>query len=83
AYDNIKDSNDLVRKYTIVWGCKESLYKIYATLGLSFFKNIYIRDFEFSDEQIEGQIIHDGNTSSYELKYLEFEGFTCVYAVKV
>jgi len=57
AYDHIKNSNDLVRKYTIVWGCKESLYKIYATIGLSFFKNIYIRDFEFSDNQIEGQII--------------------------
>jgi phosphopantetheinyl transferase len=83
AYAHIKDVTDLVRKYTIVWGCKESLYKIYATIGLSFFKNIYIHDFEFSDTQIYGQIIYNGNTSFYEMKYLEFEGFTCVYAIKV
>ncbi|MCP4976436.1 MAG: 4'-phosphopantetheinyl transferase superfamily protein, partial [Maribacter sp.] len=83
AYNHIKNINDLVRKYTIVWGCKESLYKIYATIGLSFYKNIYIKDFEFEDVKIEGQIIHEGNTSFYDLKYLEFEGFTCVYAIKI
>lgn len=83
AYNHIKNINDLVRKYTIVWGCKESLYKIYATIGLSFYKNIYIKDFEFEDVKIEGQIIHEGNTSFYDLKYLEFEEFTCVYAIKI
>ena len=57
AYGHISDKNDLVRKYTIVWGCKESLYKIYATVGLSFLNHIYINDFEFSDQIIEGEII--------------------------
>ena len=82
AYGHIKDIKELVRKYTIVWGCKESLYKIYATNGLSFLNHIYIKDFEFSDNRIEGQINYDGDTSYYELQYFEFEGFTCVYAIK-
>jgi phosphopantetheinyl transferase len=82
AYDHISDKNDLVRKYTIVWGCKESLYKIYATVGLSFLNHIYISDFEFSDKTIEGEVHYKDDTTYYELKFLEFEGFTCVYAVK-
>ena len=82
AYVHIRDKNDLVRKYTIVWGCKESLYKIYATIGLSFFNHIYIRDFDFSDQVIKGQINYKGDTTYYELEFLEFERFTCVYAVK-
>ena len=82
AYDHIMDINDLVRKYTIVWGCKESLYKIYATIGLSFLNHIYIKDFEFSDKKIQGQINYEEDISYHELKYLEFEGFTCVYAIK-
>ncbi len=82
AYDHITNISDLVRKYTIVWGCKESLYKIYATIGLSFLNHIYIKDFEFSDKKIEGQINYEDDASYYEMKYLEFEGFTCVYAIK-
>ena len=82
AYDHISDKNDLVRKYTIVWGCKESLYKIYATVGLSFLNHIYINDFEFSDKTLEGKVHYKDDTTYYELKFLEFEGFTCVYAVK-
>lgn len=82
AYDHISDNNDLVRKYTIVWGCKESLYKIYATVGLSFLNHIYINDFEFSDKTLEGKVHYKDDTTYYELKFLEFEGFTCVYAVK-
>ncbi|EAQ99790.1 4'-phosphopantetheinyl transferase family protein [Maribacter sp. HTCC2170] len=82
AYEHIKNPNDLVRKFTIVWGCKESLYKIHATQGLSFFRHIYIEDFEFSNTIIEGLIAYEGDTSYYNLQFLEFEGFTCVYAVK-
>ncbi|MDV7137945.1 4'-phosphopantetheinyl transferase superfamily protein [Maribacter sp. TH_r10] len=80
AYSHIKDRKDLVRKYTVIWGCKESLYKIFATIGLSFLNHIYIHDFEFSDELLEGEITYKGKTSFYILKFLEFEGFTCVYA---
>ncbi|PIF01123.1 MAG: 4-phosphopantetheinyl transferase [Maribacter sp.] len=82
AYTHIEDRKDLVRKYTIVWGCKESLYKIYATAGLSFLKHIHINDFGFSDRNLEGEIDYKGNTTYYRLKFMEFEGFTCVYAFK-
>ena len=83
AYSHIKDNHQLVRKFTIVWGCKESLFKIYATQGLSFFQHIHINDFSFSDTNIYGKIVYQGDTSYYDLSYLEFEGFTCVYALRL
>lgn len=83
AYGHIKSTNDLVRKFTIVWGCKESLYKIYATEGLSFMRHIYIEDFGFSDIKIRGQVIYEGATSQYDIQFFEFEGFTCVYALRL
>ena len=82
AYAHIREIKDLIRKYTIVWGCKESLYKIYATEGLSFFKHIYIEDFDFNDKYLKGQINYNGDTSEYDLQFLEFEGFTCVFALR-
>lgn len=81
-YRTIANNEALVRKLTIVWGCKESLYKIYAEPGLSFLENIVISDFSFDDNQTTGEIQYHGKTSSYDISFLEFEGFTGVYAIK-
>jgi hypothetical protein len=67
---------------TIIWGAKESLYKIYATHGLSFMNHIYIHDFKITESVTTGLIRYEGQTSYYNITFLEFEGFTCVYAIK-
>ncbi|MCJ7467443.1 MAG: 4'-phosphopantetheinyl transferase superfamily protein [Maribacter sp.] len=79
-YRTIANTDALIRKLTIVWGCKESLYKIYAQEGLSFINHIDISDFYLENGKTTGKIEFQGNISRYELEYLEFEGFTCVYA---
>ncbi len=81
-YRTIANSDALVRKLTIVWGCKESLYKIYAQPGLSFIQHINIRDFSLSDDATKGEILYQGNNTIFDIQFLEFEKFTCVYAVK-
>lgn len=81
-YSTIANTDALIRKLTIVWGCKESLYKIYAIPGLSFLHHIVISDFDLSDGKTSGEIIYKGKKSVYDIDYFEFEGFTCVYAVE-
>lgn len=81
-YRTIANSDALIRKLTMVWGCKESLYKIYAQTGLSFLHHIDIRDFSLSDNGTTGEILYQGNTTLFDIQFLEFEKFTCVYAVK-
>ncbi|MGB5369513.1 MAG: 4'-phosphopantetheinyl transferase superfamily protein [Flavobacteriaceae bacterium] len=81
-YSTIANTDALIRKLTIVWGCKESLYKIYAKPGLSFLHHIVISDFDLSDGKTSGEIIYKGKKSVYDIEYFEFEGFTCVYAIE-
>lgn len=79
-YKTIANHNALVSKLTIVWGAKESLYKIYGKKKLLFLHHIYIEDFKFADKQTTGEIRYEGHLSNHEIHFLEFEGFTCVYA---
>ncbi len=79
-YETLENHDDLVRKLTIVWGAKESLYKIYGKKKLLFLHHIYIEDFKFSDKKTNGEIRYEEKVSSYVIHFLEFEGFTCTYA---
>ncbi|TMM30027.1 4'-phosphopantetheinyl transferase superfamily protein [Polaribacter aestuariivivens] len=79
-YKTIANHDALISKLTIVWGAKESLYKIYGKKKLLFLHNIYIEDFKFEDEKTTGEIKYNGEQFSYSIEFLEFEGFTCVFA---
>jgi len=80
-YKTIANHDALIAKLTIVWGAKESLYKIYGKKKLRFLQHIYIEDFMFDDEKTTGEIRYDGKADKYNVFFLEFEGFTCVYAM--
>ena len=82
-YKTLANSEALMRKLTIVWGAKESLYKIYARQGLSFLRHIDVMDFSFDDTRTVAEILYKGEKTHYEIDFLEFEGFTCVYALKL
>ena len=79
-YKTIANVDALISKLTIVWGAKESLYKIYGKKKLLFLHHIYVDDFKFIDGKTTGKIRFNGEESSYHIEFLEFEGFTCVYA---
>ncbi len=81
-YRTLANSEALIRKLTIVWGAKESLYKIYAKQGLSFLHHVDVKDFSFDDSETTAEILYHGDASEYRISFLEFEGFTCVYAIK-
>lgn len=81
-YNTIANHEALVRKVTIVWGGKESIYKVYAEKGLSFIKHIDIDNFSMEASKTKGTVYYGNNTATYSLDFLEFEGFTCVYALE-
>ena len=81
-YKTLANTAAVVRKLTIVWGAKESLYKIYGHKGLSFLEHIDVQDFLFDNQKTTAQIVFKGNLSNYKIEFLEFEEFTCVYATR-
>ncbi|HEA29578.1 MAG TPA: 4'-phosphopantetheinyl transferase superfamily protein [Leeuwenhoekiella sp.] len=81
-YRTLANDDAVMRKLTIVWGAKESLYKIYGVKGLSFLQHINVADFSFEDGHTTATINYHGKESHYKVVFTEFEGFTCVYALK-
>ncbi len=81
-YRTLANTAAIIRKLTIVWGAKESLYKIYGQAGLSFLKHIHIDDFTFDGEKTKGYVYYEGIKTAYSISFLEFEGFTAAYALQ-
>ena len=79
-YSTLANADAIIRKLTIVWGAKESLYKLYAQEGLSFLKHIDVQDFYFDHAKTTASVTYEATMSTYDIFFLEFEGFTCVYA---
>lgn len=79
-YYTLTNADARMRKLTIVWGAKESLYKLYAQEGLSFLNHINVTDFDFEDTKTTATITYNNDASVYSITFMEFEGFTCVYA---
>ena len=80
-YHTLANEEAIVRKLTIVWGAKEGIYKLVGIPGLLFLHHIYVEDFSFEDEELTARLNYQGEQTNFKLKYLEFEGFTCVYTL--
>ena len=82
-FDYLKDSDpEYVRKLTVIWCAKESLYKLFATPGLSFLQNCLVLPFTFQEDETISWIDFEQQKLRFNVHYLEFEGFTCAYAIE-
>lgn len=81
-FDYLKGSDiDYVRKLTVIWCVKESLYKLFNTIGLSFKQHCLVIPFMIYDEVTVAWIDYNDKKYRYIIHFLEFEGFTCAYAI--
>jgi 4'-phosphopantetheinyl transferase EntD len=76
-----KDSEDFIRKLTVIWGVKESLYKLFATPGMLFKAHFLVIPFMLEDGITVAWIDYQSKKYRYNTAFLEFEGFTCAYVV--
>ncbi|QIE59541.1 4'-phosphopantetheinyl transferase superfamily protein [Rasiella rasia] len=80
-YRTLANDDAIIRKLTMVWGAKESLYKSFATPGVSFLQNIFVEDFRLENLSTTAQVRYSGVMENYSVWFLEFEEFTCAYAL--
>lgn len=81
-FDYLKENDtNYIKKLTAIWCVKESLYKLFATPGLSFKKHCLVIPFELIDDETIAWIDYENKKYRYALHFLEFEGFTCAYAI--
>ena len=75
------DEDNYINKLTVIWGIKESLYKLFATPGMLFRKHFLVIPFMLKDEQTVAWIDYQERKYRYNTNYFEFEGFTCAYVI--
>jgi len=76
-----KSSDDYINKLTVIWGIKESLYKLFATPGMLFKEHFLVIPFTFEEGETIAWIDYKDRKYRYNTAFLEFEGFTCAYVV--
>ncbi|TNJ44192.1 4'-phosphopantetheinyl transferase superfamily protein [Tamlana fucoidanivorans] len=76
-----KEDLDYIRKLTAIWCVKESLYKLFCVPGLSFKNCFLVIPFNITDEETVAWIDYKDKKYRYTIHFLEFEGFTCAYAI--
>ncbi|WP_296384533.1 4'-phosphopantetheinyl transferase family protein [Winogradskyella sp.] len=76
-----KNSEDYIRRLTVIWGIKESLYKLFATPGMLFKDHFLVIPFMLEDENTVAWIDYEGKKYRYNTAFLEFEDFTCAYVI--
>lgn len=77
----IHKDDDYIQQLTVIWGAKESLYKIYPFGGLTFKNDIDINSFQIADKKTTGTIKVEGWDKDYDIRFEQLEDFTLVYAL--
>lgn len=77
----INPNDDYIEQLTVVWGGKESLFKIYPHGGLTFKNDIDIESFTMAKGRTTGTIKVPGWNRAYDIFYHQLENFTLVYAI--
>lgn len=78
----IHKDDDYIEQLTVIWGAKESLYKIYPFGGLTFKNDIDINSFQIADKKTTGYIKVEGWDKNYDIRFEQLGGFTLVYALE-
>jgi len=74
-------AENLIEQLTVLWGAKESLYKIHPNGGLSFIEHLPIADFHLKDKQTTGCIKKSPWNECFKIFFESIEDFTLVYAL--
>jgi phosphopantetheinyl transferase len=82
-FEYLKQSEEeYIRKLTVIWCAKESLYKLFATPGLSFKQHILVIPFTCDEKSTVCWIDYKDIKYRYSIHFTEFDGFTCAYAIQ-
>jgi len=75
-----KEAEDYIRKLTVIWGAKESIFKIRNEVGISFKDHISVFPFEINDEKTSALLTFANLNKEFSIHFEEIENFTLVYA---
>ena len=75
-----KENQDYIRKLTVIWGVKESIFKIRNEAGISFKDHIHVLPFEIDAKSGTANLHFQNKTVQFKYHFIEIDNFTLVYA---
>ncbi len=81
GYENqyLESIEEPTRELTVIWGAKESMYKLYGTKGLGFKAHCKVDRFHIGQENITCSLHFEEDHIDFDGFFLEMKGFTMVY----
>ncbi len=76
-----REAENYIRKLTVIWCIKESLYKLFATPGMLFRDHFLVIPFMLDEEQTVSWIDFNEKKYRYQVEFLEFDGYTCAFTL--
>jgi len=79
--ENVSKSDELI-KATVVWGIKESVFKIKNEIGISFKDNIFEDDFNLEDKKCGVSLQFNDKTERFDIvfEFIENYVFVCAFS---
>jgi phosphopantetheinyl transferase (holo-ACP synthase) len=78
-------TKDRLEKLHVIWGAKESLYKIHGKPEVEFCRDIIIESFDYlcsGKGECTGRMVTPGGQTFYDIFYEKISGYLLVYAMK-
>ncbi|MEN8815903.1 MAG: 4'-phosphopantetheinyl transferase superfamily protein [Nonlabens sp.] len=70
-----------VKELTVVWGAKESMYKLYGKKGLGFKAHCLVESFTMKSDQTIARIIYEEDNLKFDVYFEEVENFMMAYVI--
>lgn len=77
----IADLANPVKELTVVWGAKESMYKLYGHKGLGFKAHCQVAPFTMESEQTRARIVFKDDLLKFDVFFKEIENFMLAYVI--
>ncbi len=71
-----------IKKATVVWGIKESIFKIKNEKGISFPNNIFEDDFNFEDKKVTATLKFNNKEETFQIQFDSVEDYIFVCTFK-
>ena len=78
--ENLSRENQ-IKKATVIWGIKESVFKIKNIIGISFQDHIFENDFTLDDKKCTAELRFNNKTENFEIlfDFIEDYVFVCAF----
>ena len=73
--------SEQIEKATVIWGVKESIFKIKNEKGISFPKHIYENDFNLNERECSAELRFNNLIEKFKIKFYNVEEYIFVFAI--